>query len=89
MDTKLNALPIERLAVTQFATDNGDEQLKHRVMVHVIESIKVGDLTFQKVKTSNGKVQFEKWFETLYGIPDFVIYKNEKGFRQAIKRAQS
>ena len=32
MDFKLNALPIERLAVIQFAADDGDETIKINIM---------------------------------------------------------
>lgn len=88
MDVKPNALPIERLAVIQFATDNGDEQtINNRVMDKTLYLKTVGDLVFKKVLLGNGKIQFEKWYETGSGTQGLVYYKNESGFKKAIKRA--
>lgn len=47
----------------------------------------VGELTFKKVLLGNGKIQFEKWYETGSGTLGLVYYKNESGFKKAIKRA--
>jgi len=46
VDVKPNALPIERLAVTQFVTDNGDEQIKNRVMYKIELHLEKGEMTW-------------------------------------------
>lgn len=47
----------------------------------------VGEITFKKVLFENGKIQFEKWYETGSGMMGLVYYKNESGFKKAIRRA--
>ena len=55
----------------------------------IIESITTtnhnGDVEFRVSKSKGVKV-YEKWFNTDLGLIGLFVYRNEKGFRRAIKR---